>query len=195
MPLQVIQKNLTNIKIVIDAYIMTKERLFGLLQLSLAHHPLCWQYRNHTINFFKVKLCLGCTGFYTGLLIGFLALIFSSIFSTLNWLQLVLLSTLFYLPTIFRITNIPFFKSSDKYFRLTFRFLLGVGVSTGILSIIVANNIFVQLIQIILGISLYGGLAIQRVRNKDMFKECETCSFQGPQHVLVSNLFILIKLT
>ena len=28
-----------------------------------------------------------------------------------------------------------------------------------------------------MGLGLYGGLTFQRARNKDLFKDCETCSF------------------
>lgn len=156
---------------------MTKERLVGLLKLSLAHHPLCWQYRNHTIKIFNIKFCLGCTGFYSGLTIGGLFILFTSLFSPYSWTELVFLSTLLYLPTMLRLINLPFFNTSNKNLRLLFRFLLGFGVSTGLLSIFIANNLLIQITQFLLGIGLYAGLTIHRARNKDFFKECETCSF------------------
>lgn len=156
---------------------MTKERLIGLLKLSLAHHPLCWQYRNHTIKIFNIKFCLGCTGFYSGLTIGGLIILFTSFFSPFSWIELVVLSTLLYLPTMLRLLNASFFNTSNKYLRLLFRFLLGFGISTGVLSIFIAYNLLMQILQVLLGVGLYAGLTIQRARNKDLFKECETCSF------------------
>ena len=157
---------------------MTKERLFGLLKLSIAHHPLCWQYRNHTIKIFNTKFCLGCTGFYSGFFLGSIIIIFTSFFSNFNWVNLVLLSTILYLPTILRIINIPFFNTSNKQLRLIFRLLLGFGISTGLLSIYIASNFLIQLVQFFMGIGLYAGLTIHRAKNKDLFKECETCTFQ-----------------
>ena len=151
---------------------MTKERLFGLLKLSLAHHPLCWQYRNHTIKIFNVKFCLGCTGFYSGFFIGSIIILFTSFFSNNSWVELVLLSTILYLPTMLRLINIPLFNTPNKQLRLTYRFLLGFGISTGLLSIYVASNIFVQIVQFLMGVGLYAGLTIHRAKNKDLFQEC-----------------------
>jgi phosphatidylserine synthase len=157
---------------------MTKERLFGLLRLSLAHHPVCWQYRNHTIKIFSIKFCLGCTGFYSGLSIATAMIFFTSLFSNFSWFDLVLLSFVFYLPTILRILSIPLFKTSNKHSRIFFRFLLGFGVVTGLLSIFIMSDIIIQIFQILLGLGLYSALTVQRIKNKDLFKECETCSFE-----------------
>ena len=154
---------------------MSKETLIGLLKLTLAHHPLCWLYRNHTIKIFNTKFCLGCTAFYSGFFISSIIILFSTLFAKLNWFDLVLISTLLYLPTMFRLIKIPFFSTSKKYFRFLFRFLLGIGVGTGLLSIFVINNLIIQIIQISLGITLYTGITIQRVLDKEAFKECETC--------------------
>ena len=156
---------------------MTRERLFGLMKLSLAHHPLCWQYRNHTLKIFNTKFCLGCTGFYLGFFFGSVIIFLSSIFSNYSWSELVLLSTVLYLPTIFRIIKLPLFNSNNKKLRFVFRFSLGFGITTGILSIFKTRDLIIQIIQITLGISLYIGLTIQRVLDKDAYKECETCSF------------------
>lgn len=156
---------------------MRKDRAKGVLLLSLAHHPLCWQYRNHTLKIFNIKFCLGCTGFYSGFVLGTIIILFSSFFSPFNWTELVILSTLLYLPTMLRLISIPPFNTSNKYLRLSYRFLLGYGISTGLLSIFKASSLLIQVIQFCMGIGLYGGLTIHRARNKDLFKECETCSF------------------
>jgi hypothetical protein len=57
------------------------------------------------------------------------------------------------------------------------RFLLGLGIATGLLSILVASNVFFQIIQILLGLGLYMGITIARIKDPDAWKECESCSY------------------
>ncbi len=156
---------------------MNREIIIGIIRLSLAHHPVCWQYRNHTIKIFNVKFCLGCFAFYSGFIASILIIFFTPLFTKLNWSELILLSTLLYLPTILRIVKTPFFSSKKKNLRFLFRFLLGFGIGTGLLSIFSINILIIQITQVILGVLLYAGLSIQRILDKDSFKECETCSF------------------
>ena len=156
---------------------MVNPKFIGLLKLSLAHHPVCWQYRNHTIKIFKIKFCLGCTGFYSGFFLGSLIIFLTPFFSSFSWTELVLLSTFLYIPTMLRLIKLPLFKSSDKRLRILFRFLLGFGISTGLLSIFIANNLLIQIIQVFMGLGFYTGITIMRVIDKNAFKECETCTF------------------
>lgn len=156
---------------------MVSSKFIGFLKLSLAHHPVCWQYRNHTIKIFNIKFCLGCTGFYSGFFVGSVLILLTSLFSSFSWSELVLISTLFYLPTMLRLISVPYFKTSNKELRLLFRFLLGVGIATGLLSIFIISNLLIQIIQVLMGFGLYAGITLKRVLDKDAFKECETCSF------------------
>ena len=156
---------------------MVSPKFIGFLKLSLAHHPLCWQYRNHTIKIFNTKFCLGCTGFYSGFFLGSVLILFTSLFSSFSWTELVILSTILYLPTIFRLIGLPVFNTSNKWLRLFFRFLLGLGIATGLLSIFIISDLVIQIIQFGMGIGLYAGITIKRLIDKDAFKECETCAF------------------
>jgi hypothetical protein len=56
------------------------------------------------------------------------------------------------------------------------RFLLGVGIGTGLFSIAIAPNIFIQIIQILMGLGLYTGISVVRIRDTQAWKECETCA-------------------
>ncbi len=154
---------------------MKKERFKGFVKLSLAHHPLCWQFRPHTIHIDGIVLCLGCTGFYSGILIGTLIIIFGSFFQ-FDWFSLVSIATIFALPTIFRLLKIPLFVSAKKSLRFLFRWLLGIGVSIGLISVIRAPNLVIGLVQFVLGFGLYLGIAFNRIRSKDMWTECQNCS-------------------
>ncbi|MFW9928829.1 MAG: hypothetical protein ACFFD1_05525 [Candidatus Thorarchaeota archaeon] len=148
----------------------------GFLKLTLAHHPLCFQYKSHVLRVGPVSLCLGCSGFYSGFFLS-LILVFLGLFNRFSWEVLVIVSFVLYLPTILRIIKIPIFSSEKKTHRFIWRFLLGFGVGTGLLSITIAPNIFYQLIQLLLGFGLYIGLTLARIYDKDAWKECESCTF------------------
>lgn len=155
---------------------MVNERLLGILCLSIAHHPLCWQYRNHIIRINNLHLCLGCTGFYSGFLFGLLIFLFSNI-NLLAWEFLIFIGLILYIPTILRLLNLSFFNSSRKDLRIFFRFLLGFGVTIGLISIFKAPNYLISGIQLLLGIVLYFGIGIKRALSKDLWMECEECTF------------------
>ena len=155
---------------------MKKERFMGFVKLSLAHHPLCWHFRPHTIRIGGIILCLGCTGFYSGVLVGTLIIIFGMIFQ-LDWFILICIATIMALPTIFRLIKLPLFTSSNKGVKFLFRWLLGIGVAIGLVSIVKAPHVMIGSLQFILGFGLYLGIALNRIRSKDMWNECQDCTY------------------
>lgn len=158
---------------------MNRERFKGLIKLSLAHHPLCWHYRLHTIRFRNVSFCLGCTGFYSGIILGILFVYMSGI-HRLNWGELVTIVTILFLPTILRLLNIEPFNSKQRKLRFIFRWLLGVGVAVGIFSIFNAPNQFIGFAQLVFGIGLYSMISYRRLKSGnsgDFWSECQDCSF------------------
>ncbi len=155
---------------------MNKERFIGLLKFSIAHHPVCWHYRLHTLHIGSFTLCLGCTGFYGGVFLGAVMFIFRNVVQ-LDWFGLVIIASSLAVPTILRLMNLPFFNSTRKYLRFLFRLLLGIGVAFGLASITKAPNVFIGFSQFILGVGLYLGIGYQRIRSKDMWTECQDCTF------------------
>ncbi|MHA2224382.1 MAG: DUF2085 domain-containing protein [Candidatus Hodarchaeales archaeon] len=155
---------------------MRFERLIGLVKLSLAHHPICYLYRNHTLQIKNFTLCLGCTGFYSGCFVGIFILIFGKI-STFGWWTMVIVAAIMAIPTIFRLMNVPIFSSQDKRLRFVFRWLLGIGVVIGFMSIFIAPNLYIGVIQFFLGLATYIGISLKRVLSDDLWNECQDCSF------------------
>ncbi|MHA1971776.1 MAG: hypothetical protein ACTSW1_02215 [Candidatus Hodarchaeales archaeon] len=155
---------------------MDKERFKGFLRLSLAHHPLCWHYRKHTVRVGNVSLCLGCTAFYSGIILSII-LALTLRMNRMDWETLIAIATFLYLPTILRLVNTPLFNSDKRGPRFLYRLLLGVGVGIGIVSIMKAPNVFIGIVQIILGLGLYLGISLKRIFFKDFYKECEDCTF------------------
>jgi len=158
---------------------MNRERFKGLIKLSLAHHPLCWHYRLHTIRFKNVAFCLGCTGFYSGIILGILFVFVSGIHRLL-WEELVTIAAIMFLPTILRLLHIKPFNSEQRKFRFIFRWLLGVGVAVGIFSIFIAPNQFIGFTQLVLGIGLYSMISYRRLKSGEsgeFWSDCQDCSF------------------
>jgi hypothetical protein len=82
-----------------------------------------------------------------------------------------------FLPTILRLLEIPLFTSEKKSLRLVFRWLLGFGVAIGIISIVKAPHVLIGLTQFLLGVGLYLGIGINRIRSKDLWFECKDCTY------------------
>ena len=155
---------------------MRKEPLVGLLRLSLAHHPLCWHYRHHTIRFGSIALCLGCTGFYTGMLAGTLIVFFERI-DRLEWVELLVVAIALFLPTFFRMANLPAFRTMRRSPRFVYRWLLGISVVIGLISIFKAPNLLFSLGQIVLGVVFLIVINLKRARSYDTWTECQECTF------------------
>ncbi len=155
---------------------MVNKRLLGILHLSIAHHPLCWHYRNHLIRIKGIGFCLGCTGFYSGLVLGIMILFFSEI-EKFGWSYLILIAMVLFVPTILRLVDLPLFNTNRKDLRLIYRILLGFGVAIGFISIFKAPNIIIGTSQFIIGMGLYLSIGLRRVLSKDSWKECEECGY------------------
>ncbi|MHA2345143.1 MAG: hypothetical protein ACXACP_00350 [Candidatus Hodarchaeales archaeon] len=154
------------------------EKVKGFLRYSLAHHPTCWQYREHLIRVNGWSLCLGCTGFYSGFIIG-LIVIFLGFLQAFGWTELIILAIFLYLATFLRLANVPFFNSSSRKLRISFRGLLGIGIAVGLYSITIAPSFEIQIFQVLLGITFYGIISFKRVKTgpKEWDTLCESCTF------------------
>ncbi len=157
---------------------ISKLKVSSFIRYSLAHHPICWQFRDHIINIKGIRLCLGCTGFYTGfflgLLVGYIWLV-----DRLAWLYFIMFALFLWIPTIFRLMNVPFFTTTNRRLRFLFRWLLGIGIGIGVISILVAPSVGFQVLQVIIGLLFYIGMTIKRVKGglRDWDALCNTCTF------------------
>lgn len=111
------------------------------------------------------------------MLIAFLTIILTDLFDKLTWENLVFIAFFLFLPTILRLIDFSIFDSENKKLRFLFRFLLGSAITIGTLSIFAAENIYFQLVQVFIGLSLYTAISLKRIRNKDSFAECRQCTF------------------
>ncbi|MHA2388141.1 MAG: DUF2085 domain-containing protein [Candidatus Hodarchaeales archaeon] len=154
------------------------EKIKGFVRYSLAHHPVCWQYREHLLRVKGWSLCLGCTGLYSGFILGTI-IILLGILHPLEWGELIILAIILYLPTMLRLTHISAFDSSNRKLRISFRGSLGVGIAVGIYSIIKAPSFEIQVIQVLIGIVFYGIISYKRIKSgtKEWDALCDTCSF------------------
>ncbi len=153
-------------------------RITGFLRYSLAHHPVCWQFRDHLIRVGGWSLCLGCTGFYGGFIAGIGLIVFGGL-STFSWFELIVLAFILWIPTLLRLGNLMFFNTARKGYKFVFRVLLGVGIAVGVYSIFIAPSLIIQITQILIGILFYSGLTINRIRKgpQEWDRLCEACTF------------------
>lgn len=128
------------------------------------------------------SFCLGCTGFYSGLLVGIMVGFFV-IPAPLDWSILIGIAVFLAMPSIARLIGMPPFSSSSRLPRFAFRVLLGCSVGLGIYSISIAPSIATKLIQVAIGIVVYLAIGFHRVRNAGAWNEiCDTCSFERSVH-------------
>jgi hypothetical protein len=75
--------------------------------------------------------------------------------------------------------KIAFFTSDVKVYRFLFRWSLGLGTGVGIISILVAQSLILQIVQVAIGLIFYIGISIKRIRSglSDWDVLCETCTF------------------
>ena len=154
------------------------EKIKGFLRYSLAHHPVCWQYRDHLIRVKGWHLCLGCTGFYSGFILGGIGIILGFL-QNVDWEGLIILAIIFYLPTMLRLANMRGFNSSNRKLRITFRGSLGIGIVVGLYSIVIAPSFEIQLLQVLIGIVFYSVISYKRIKSgtADWDTLCVTCTF------------------
>ena len=143
----------------------------GLMKLLLSHHPLCDYYVDHVIRIRSIYLCLGCSGFYPSLFLSFAVSMLGILGS--NWLFLVSISILLFLPSIIRL--FIYVPSRMKTMRFFSKVFLGLAVGLGLYTIIIANNIIIMSLQVIFGLVLYIKMAVQR--SNDPNPECGPCNF------------------
>ncbi|MHA1686522.1 MAG: hypothetical protein ACTSYD_08970 [Candidatus Heimdallarchaeaceae archaeon] len=98
----------------------------------LAHHPLCDKFANHVYTIKGVKICRGCTNFYSGMIIGLILIPLLTAFLHLNFLVLFALNWGFFIPTVLAVILDP-----PRIFKDFSRFLLGIGMISALCTVIV----------------------------------------------------------
>lgn len=157
-------------------FIQTIKDLYWALQpVFWSHHPLCDQYKDHTIRLFNKDLCMGCfVGFPSGYVMLFLGSI-TGLFKIFNTMQLwyiglVLLS--FYFFNIFGIIK-------SKLMRIFIKILLGFGAAFMIAAVFSYQyplNMKIMLTFLLIGALLAG---INIIRFIKMKRKCKRCEYKG----------------
>ncbi len=112
----------------------------------LTHHPQCSRYKNHYLEIGPYKICLGCTGLYTGwafLLIWFL------ISRTVFLLSPYILLSLFFTGILVSILHL-IIKPEKKWIKGISRLLLGFTFGSYTIGIILAPAWWVRIVMVLL---------------------------------------------
>lgn len=135
----------------------------------ITHHPTCSVYSNHYFTIGKLKLCVGCTCMYSS--IAFLFLMFFSLRTFFN-------NNLYLLPVFYLVGLSAAFihlltHPEKKVVKSIFRSLLGFGLGSFILTIIIAPFVWQKILMVVMtivGSSLYG-----KLRKSTTREYCDSC--------------------
>lgn len=140
-----------------------------------SHHPLCEEYKDHTLRILGKDICIGCFVGYTSaiifLLIGSLTGLFSTLTQQLLWRYGWLFSAGF-LFSLFRLTKY-------KPLKIFSKILIGMGLAFFLVAIWVYPWIIgVKILAIFLFLQMTF-IIINLVRALDMYHTCKKCAFKA----------------
>lgn len=142
---------------------------------NFAHHPTCSVYKNHYFNIGGLKLCVGCTSLYSALIIEIiLYFVYSSFF--VNYIVYVTIIGLIG----FSVAVIQYFiKPENKWIKAMFRFILGIGIGSYLIIVLITPRWWLQLI---LGsILILSGALYNIMRGKANVQYCDICPLHNAE--------------
>jgi len=143
-----------------------------MIRSIFAHHPNCSQYDHHVLHLGKWRFCLGCTGMYSAILLGFVVdLLVFQWRSLLGMWSRLALGLVFFVPALIQLR----WKSSHKSIKFAMRFSLGISIWFLLSTIIYATTFVYQLIFILLfmlGVYLYATSQASK-----QLLQCEQCRY------------------
>ena len=136
---------------------------------NFTHHPTCSKYRNHYFKIGRIKLCVGCTNLYSGIVI-FLILYFSLPSIKSNPIVLPLVFLYGCAMAIIHALIHP----ENKWIKSFLRFALGFGLGAYLSIIILGPRWWLRAI---FSFILIGGVVLYRIMRGDEanLELCEDC--------------------
>lgn len=134
--------------------------------LFLAHHPLCNNFKDHTMRIHGYVICKGCFYGYIGC---FLAFLFTFFLPRIDYLNYIL-----FMGICFSLSRINFVNS---LFKSMTKILLGCDLGFGVLAILTAPTFFIQ----ILLLNIFSNIALGYLgyRYLKLSKICLACEHYG----------------
>ncbi len=111
---------------------------------NFAHHPTCSVYKNHYFSIGRIKLCVGCTSFYS--MIGAALIVFFAANEFFENNPIIL--PIVYLYGIGGLALHIFFRPKNKWLKAFFRASFGLGIGAYITIIILGPTWWLRLILI-----------------------------------------------
>ena len=145
-------------------------------RLLLSHHPLCSQYQDHTLNFSKIRLCIGCFIGYPSALISILLgfyFIYPAISQKIYLLFFGIFLFLFQLLSLTKLTEI-------KPIKIIQKFLMGfvVGQVLVVSYYWFPGSLLIKLIGV-WGVILFFMAPIGFLHYRNLSDKCENCPERG----------------
>ncbi len=138
---------------------------------NFAHHPTCSVYKNHYFKIGRVKLCVGCTSFYS--MIGAALIAFFSANTFFRTYPIIL--PIVYLYGIAALSLHIFIRPKNKWLKAFFRASFGLGIGAYLSIIILGPTWWIRLI--LIGFIPFELALFFIIRGKRANLDlCETCS-------------------
>ena len=154
----------------------SREFLRNYWPLLLSHHPSCPSYQNHTLNFSKIRLCIGCFIGYPSALLSILLGIFYiyPAFTQKFWLLLIGISLfMFQLLSLTKLTEIKLIKIIQKF---------SIGFGVGLVLVVsyywFRGSVLVKLLGVWGVILIFMG-PIGFLHYRNLRDKCENCPDRG----------------
>lgn len=144
----------------------------------LAHHPLCDKFADHVYTIKGIKICRGCTNFYSGMIVGLILIPLLTVFLELSFWILFALNWALFVPTILAVILSP-----PRIFKDFSRLLLGVGmisaactIVVGIIYTIETSNYWGLIIALLTIIIYFTSKSyLSKIRNRRNAAICMSC--------------------
>jgi uncharacterized membrane protein len=136
-----------------------------------AHHPHCERHHNHLLWVWGHPLCLGCTCMYSGIIIGL------PLTLTVEW-SFVAVEVWFFSHLLLLLPTLIQPRIQKKLYKIVARFMLGLGVSSYILSglLLISPPFSVWAFRIsILIFFVFLHRLLKYIRNRYTYNPCSDC--------------------
>ncbi|MHA1866738.1 MAG: hypothetical protein ACTSXD_01585 [Candidatus Heimdallarchaeaceae archaeon] len=142
---------------------------------NFAHHPTCSVYKNHYFNIGGLKLCVGCTSLYSAL---FFEMILYFIFRDIasNYIIYITITGLIG----FSSAVIQYYtKPENKWIKAIFRFILGLGIGSYLVIVLITPKWWLKLI--LASILILSGSLYSIMRGKANIQYCDICPLHNSE--------------
>jgi hypothetical protein len=142
----------------------------------LSHHPSCDHFKNHTLNFGKIKLCIGCFVGYPAAIISIILTDIAYRIHGVNILPLLYLGFILFLAQLFSLTRF----SEIKFLKILQKISIGTGsgfILVNLFVLIPSSEVLKVLLSFVFATLLSIPIMILHIKN--LHRPCRGCEFEN----------------